>query len=325
MPDVRATITNGLHGLRSRARARTTGNRRRGEAESTAVDSYWDRHTVRADRFRTPRASERYLEWRFAEYPLFREFSGLWGQHDDQVILDYGCGPGNDVTGFAVHTRARRIIGLDVSQTALDLAAKRLGLHKVANSRVELKRVADTDPAIPLADDSVDHVNCQGVLHHTSDPQAILREIARVLRPSGTASIMVYNRDSVWFHLCTAYERMIVDDAFPGLDAEQAFARNTDGPDCPISRCYRGDDFLAMCRGAGLAGDFVGGYLSRHELRTLKRSWARALADERLAPEHRDFLRELEFDFNGHPLYRGRHAGIGGTYRLRRATGDPDR
>ena len=27
--------------------------------------------------------------------------SGLYGQHDGQAILDYGCGPGNDVIGFA--------------------------------------------------------------------------------------------------------------------------------------------------------------------------------------------------------------------------------
>ena len=54
------------------------------------------------------------------------------------------------------------------------------------------------------------------MLHHTSHPDAIIAELARVLRPGGTATIMVYNRDSVWFHLYTAYERMIVEDAFPG-------------------------------------------------------------------------------------------------------------
>ena len=68
----------------------------------------------------------------------------------------------------------------------------------------------------------------------------------------------------------------------------------------------------------GVEGDAVGGYLSRRELEALKASWARATADDRLAPEHRAFLRELTFDFNGFPQYRGRHAGIGGTYRLRR-------
>jgi ubiquinone/menaquinone biosynthesis C-methylase UbiE len=285
---------------------------------STAVDQYWTEHTVRAQRFRSRRASERNLEWRFGEYPLFREFSGLWGDHDGGVILDYGCGPGNDLTGFAVNTGASRIIGFDVSQTALDLAAARLDLHGVDENRIELLRGADGDPAIPLDDASVDHLNCQGVLHHTSDPEAILRELARVLRPGGTGTIMVYNRESVWFHLYTAYERMIVEDMFPGADVHEAFRRNTDGPDCPISRSYPPEEFADLCRDAGFDVDYLGGYLSKHELNVLDRSWARAIADSRLAPEHRDFLRALTYDFAGRPMYEGRHAGIGGTYRLRK-------
>ena len=157
------------------------------------------------------------------------------------------------------------------------------------------------------------------MLHHTSHPDAILAEFARVLRPGGTATIMVYNRDSVWLHLYTAYERMIVEGAFAGLDVEEAFARNTDGPECPISRCYAAEDFLAMCRARRARR------LRRRRLPlgardagARKRRGRRALADDRLAPEHREFLRELTFDFNAFPMYRGRHAGIGGTFRLHR-------
>jgi SAM-dependent methyltransferase len=285
---------------------------------TTAVDQYWTRHTVRAERFRSRRASERNLEWRFGEYPLFREFSGLWGDHDGEVILDYGCGPGNDLTGFAINTGARRIIGFDVSQTALDLAARRLELHGVGRERIELLHGADSDPAIPLEDARVDHVNCQGVLHHTSDPEAIARELHRVLRPGGSATIMVYNRESIWFHLYTAYERMIVDDAFPGADVHEAFRRNTDGPECPISRSYPPAKFAGLCQSKGFEVDYVGGYLSRHELRVLDRSWERAIADRRLASEHRAFLRALTFDRAGRPMHAGLHAGIGGTYQLRK-------
>ena len=75
-----------------------------------------------------------------------------------------------------------------------------------------------------------------------------------------------------------------------------------------------------MCRQAGLEGEFVGGYLSRHELKTLKRLWDRAIADDRLAREHRDFLRALRFDHHGRPMSGDHHAGIGGTYQLRVVT-----
>jgi len=283
---------------------------------TTAVDQYWTGHTVRAERFRSKRASERNLEWRFDQYPLFREFSGLWGEHDGEVILDYGCGPGNDLTGFALYTGARRIIGFDVSPQALDLARGRLALHGIDSGRVELIQGSDATTEIALEDDSVDFLQSQGVLHHTSDPEAILRELHRVLRPGGHGSIMVYNRESVWFHLYTAYEKMIVENAFPGLDVHEAFRRNTDGPECPISRSYPPAEFADLCEGAGFDVEFVGGYVSKNELRALEQSWAKAIADARLDGEHRDFLRALTFDLAGRPMYRGFHAGIGGTYRL---------
>jgi len=269
---------------------------------ANAVERYWTGHTVRANRFSTARASERYLEWRFREYPLFREFSGLWGEHDGEVILDYGCGPGNDLTGFALHTRARRIIGMDVSPVSLALATRRLALHDQATGRFELVQVSDSDSRIPLADDSVDHVNCQGVLHHTSHPDEVLAELARVLRPGGTATIMVYNRDSIWLHLCTAYERMVVEGAFPGSDVEEAFRRNTDGPRCPISRAYRSDDFLALCERAGFAGEFAGGYFLEEELEWLNQHGNAALASPQLAAEHKEFLTELINDEYGYPM-----------------------
>jgi SAM-dependent methyltransferase len=292
------------------------------DGEKTKVDRYWSRHTVRAPGFGSRRSSERYLEWRFAEYPLFREFTGLWGDHSDEVVLDYGCGPGNDLTGLALYTKARRLIGIDVSQQALSLAGQRLALHGVTRDRVQLIHIADSDPALPLDAASVDYAQSLGVIHHTSDPGAVLREIHRVLKPGGRACVMVYNRESVWFHLYTAYERMICDRAFAGLDVEKAFARNTDGEACPIARCYRAEEFIELCLAGGFEAEFVGGYLSRQELRSLEASWAMALADNRLGGEHRQFLRALSFDASGLPMLGGYHAGIGGVYRLQKPAKD---
>ena len=113
----------------SRPEVRHTANRGR-----TAVDRYWTEHTVAAKRFARRRDSEAFLERRFEQYPLFREFTGLWGDHDGEVMLDYGCGPGNDLTGYALYTGAKRIIGFDVSPRALELARDRLALHRIAPS-----------------------------------------------------------------------------------------------------------------------------------------------------------------------------------------------
>ena len=87
--------------------------------QTEGVAAYWEDHTVPQLAVWTERGSLRQLEKRFAQYPLFREFSGLWGSHDGERLLDYGCGPGNDLTGFALFTGAEKIIGVDVSREAL--------------------------------------------------------------------------------------------------------------------------------------------------------------------------------------------------------------
>lgn len=290
-------------------------------AASSPVESYWSGHTVPALTLWTRRASRRQLEERFRQYPLFRELSGLWGRHDGEVLLDYGCGPGNDLVGFALYTGARKIIGIDVSQKALAIAADRLALHRVDPARVELILGRDTEHTIPLEDGSVDYFQSQGVLHHISEPRLALRELHRVLKPGGAACVMVYNRDSIWRHLYVAYVLMLRDGAFEGLDIDEAFARSTDGPDCPIARNYEGPEFAALCETAGFKAEYLGGYLSRLELQALAEFREEAVADERLAPEHRDFLAALSFDSRGYPTDHGKYAGIGGTYRLRRPRG----
>jgi ubiquinone/menaquinone biosynthesis C-methylase UbiE len=288
-------------------------------SEQSAVDLFWATNTVAVRDIRSVSDSLDQLDWRFSIYPKFREFSGLYEKYTGQTILDYGCGPGNDVVGFAVHTRVPRLIGIDISLKALHVTARRLALHQIDPRRIRLIHISDMQPAIPLEDNSVTHVNCQGVLHHSSFPGSILNEFHRVLVPDGTACIMVYNRDSLWFHLYTAYEKMIVEEKFGDLTLDEAFAKNTDGAGCPESRCYRPSDFVALCEGTGFSDiHYAGGYLSETELRTLHHYGDKALASSTLDDEHKSFLKELQFDRRGLPRYRGKHAGIGGTYHLRK-------
>src|SRR5207245_86101 len=83
----------------------------------------------------------------------------VWG--DEKVILDYGCGPGNDLVGFAHDSRPKRLIGIDISHTSLSQAEERLRLHDASADFLQMPYgVYD----IPLESESVDYVHCSGVL-----------------------------------------------------------------------------------------------------------------------------------------------------------------
>lgn len=280
------------------------------------VDAYWNAHTVNQSPFRSASQSRKYLRWRFKEYPLCREFMDLYSGHDNEAILDYGCGPGDDVVGFLLYSHARQVIGMDISLTALNLLRRRLAVHNFPCDRIQLKLISDKTEEIPLANDSIDYINSGGVLHHTSNPEKILREFHRILKPGKQACVMVYHKDSLWLHLYTAYVRQIVQGQFRNLTAIDAFSKNVDGTECPIARCYSGEEFLELCRHAGFRGAFLGGYLSRHELRMWRRYGRKAVNDTRLGEEHRKFLAQITFDDRRLPIYDGKHAGVGGVYRL---------
>jgi hypothetical protein len=73
-----------------------------------------------------------------------------------------------------------------------------------------------------------------------------------------------------------------------------------------------------MINSAGLEGTYRGGYVSVMELDWLKKYGDAAKQDERLAPEHREFISELQFDGNGLPMWHGKYAGIGGVYTIQK-------
>jgi SAM-dependent methyltransferase len=99
-----------------------------------------------------------------------------------ESVLDLGCGAGLDLHLYAQKVgTAGRLIGLDLSQPMLDKAQRNLA--SVGISNVEwLRAPAD---AIPLPDSSVDLVTANGIYNLSPDKDAVMREVARVLRPGG--------------------------------------------------------------------------------------------------------------------------------------------
>ena len=118
--------------------------------------------------------------------PQLVDFSAYRGQR----LLEVGCGIGTDLVRFA--RGGARVTGVDLAETAIDLARKNFALHTLA---VEELRVANGE-ALPYADATFDVVYGHGVIQYTADAAQLIRECHRVLKPGGTGIFMVYNRVS---------------------------------------------------------------------------------------------------------------------------------
>lgn len=95
----------------------------------------------------------------------------------------------------------KSLTGVDLTPRAVELTKSRLVAHGFQPNVQE----ADAE-ALPFPDASFDLVYSWGVLHHSPDTPRAIREAHRVLRPGGTARVMIYHRYSmVGFMLWARY------------------------------------------------------------------------------------------------------------------------
>jgi SAM-dependent methyltransferase len=91
-------------------------------------------------------------------------------------VLDLGCGVGHSFERLA----PRETVGVDIAAEALRGQARRT---IVADMR-----------AVPVGDASFDSVVCMHAVEHVPDPERVVAEARRVLRPGGVAVFVTPNR-----------------------------------------------------------------------------------------------------------------------------------
>ena len=280
---------------------------------------YWTKENVTNHRrFQTVEESKSYFRWRSSIYLGYLDLMPVTG-HSDKVILDYGCGPGHDLIGFVEYSNPSKVYGVDVSVTSLQESADRVKLHG-KNDQVELIHIKE-GAKIPLPDNSVDYIHSSGVLHHTPNMDVILAEFKRVLKDDGLCRIMIYNQESIWYHLYVPYVNQIRQKKYRGLSSDEAFRKSTDGEHCPISKCFTPDDFVNIVQKQGFEGSFLGAAISCTEMNWLQENLYDAIQDVRLAEKHREFLTSITFNEKKIPCYNGEVAGIDGVFEFRKKLG----
>jgi len=276
---------------------------------------YWTRHNVTLHHpFSSVEDSLRQLDRRNRQYPGYIELMPVSGK-DGLAVLDFGCGPGHDLVGFAHYSRTKRLVGVDISASSLAEAEQRLDLHQAP---VELVQLNYGSYELPFETASFDYIHCSGVLMCIEDPQRLLREFARLLKPAGELRLMVYNYDSIWLHLYVAYIVQIENGLYSDLPTRLAFTRTTDGENCPVNAVWRPEEMIELGRQTGYDPEFLGAAVSLWELHLLPRRYLACLQPT-LGDESRAFLLGLQIDAEGHPRHGRHRAGIDGCYTFRRS------
>jgi len=169
-----------------------------------------------------------------------------------QRVLDLGCGPGFWTIELG-RRGAKELTAADLTENALALTKRRAELFEITTSLSQ-----QNAQALTFKSNSFTHVNCLGVIHHTPNAEACVREIARVLEPGGTATLSVYYRNFFlrnwktfrWFGKLIArlggkLEGRGREDIFATDDVDN-IVRLYDGDENPLGKAYSRDDFVQM-------------------------------------------------------------------------------
>lgn len=111
---------------------------------------------------------------------ILKEVSIERGSH----VLDYGCGPGSYVLPLAeLVGQSGRIYALDIHSLALQMAERIVSRNQLTHVETIC---SDCETGLP--DGSVDVILLYDTFHKLSEPQRVLEELHRVLKPNGVLS-----------------------------------------------------------------------------------------------------------------------------------------
>lgn len=188
--------------------------------EKKAVFDFWNKASCAEELYLQDKSLASYQQQIKIRYtlepyiPAFAEF-GKW---QNKKVLEIGVGLGAEHQRFA--EAGACLEGIDLTENAINHCTNRFNQLNLQSNL----QVSDAEN-LPYANETFDLVYSWGVLHHTPDTPKAFTEVWRVLKPGGTAKLMIYHKYSLvgvmlwlrygllslkpWMSLATLYSRYL--------------------------------------------------------------------------------------------------------------------
>jgi demethylmenaquinone methyltransferase/2-methoxy-6-polyprenyl-1,4-benzoquinol methylase len=106
------------------------------------------------------------------------------------LVLDVASGTGLVARELAARKRFR-VVQLDPSE---EMVRAGIRLTEEAGLAPQVRQALGRAEQLPFADDTFDAVTFTYLLRYVDDPESVMRELARVLRPGGTLASLEFSR-----------------------------------------------------------------------------------------------------------------------------------
>jgi len=111
-------------------------------------------------------------------------------------VLEAGCGIGAQTVILAKNNPDAKITSVDISPESLEKAREKVERNGIKNVRFLQADIF----SLPFEDSSFDHVFVCFVLEHLQNPEKIMRNLRKILKPEGTITVIEGDHGSCYFY-----------------------------------------------------------------------------------------------------------------------------
>lgn len=259
--------------------------------DKEAVRQFWNDASCGEKLYLQSRGASGYAnqaERRYELEPYILEFADF-DNAKGKDVLEIGVGLGADHSRFAA--AGARLTGVDLTERAIAHTALRLESAGLSSRLL----TADAE-RLPFDNESFDIVYSWGVLHHSPNTPKAMEEVWRVLKPGGSARVMIYHRYSIVGYMLWLRYALLKGRPFTSLDS--IYSRYLESPGTKAYSVREGHELFSRFSTCAIETVLTHGDLleseagQRHRgalLALARRFWPRGLI-RRILPRHGLFM-----------------------------------